>query len=170
MSIVYRIQLLGPSHIEIAGHPLPLATLRSRKALALFGYLTCRQEPVLRTHLAHLFWPVRPESRGRRNLSRELSQLATYLPLCLEGDYHTIWFKPGTDYWLDIWTFEALLKDARLNEANQEELAELWEPGTELIVEPTEADPARIAEAVALYRGNFMADYHLECCPGFKVW
>ena len=103
MSAIYRIQFLGTPYLEKTGQPLSLTALGSRKAQALLAYLARHPEPLSRSHLADLFWPDRPEARGRRNLSRELSQLASYLPGCLEGDYYNVCFKPGADYWLDIW-------------------------------------------------------------------
>jgi predicted ATPase/DNA-binding SARP family transcriptional activator/Tfp pilus assembly protein PilF len=170
MPDIYRIQFLGAPHFEKDGKPLSSTILGSRKALALLSYLTRHPEPASRSHLADLFWPDRPEARGRRNLSRELSQLATYLPGCLDGDYYTVWFKPDPDYWLDIWAFEALVKDTDLEGFEKPKL-EFSEPGASGLKDQLlEPDPTRIAEAVTLYRGNFMAGLYLEGCLDFETW
>ena len=174
MPVIYRLQFLGAPYFEKDGQPLTSTTLGSRKALALLSYLARHSEPVSRSHLADLFWPDRPEARGRRNLSRELSQLAIYLPGCLDGDYYTVCFKPHSDYWLDIWAFEALVKDTDLEGFEKPKL-EFLESGKEAtssdLKEPlVELNRTRIAEAVTLYRGNFMDGLSLEGCLDFETW
>ena len=96
MAIVYRIHLLGPARVEQEG--AQLRDCGSRKSLALLGYLIRQAQPVTRSFLADMFWGDKTETRGRRNLSHELSLLSNCLPGCLQADHASIRFKPTADY------------------------------------------------------------------------
>src|SRR5262245_60674002 len=100
MKTIYRLHLLGTIQVEKEG--VLLRDFESRKALALLGYLARQEQPISRSYLAGLFWGNKEEARGRRNLSRELSQLSTQLPDCFQADYHTVQFQPPANYWVDI--------------------------------------------------------------------
>ena len=141
------------------------------------GYLVRQDQPTSRSHLAGLFWGDKPEASGRRNLSRELSQLSRHLPGCFQADYHTIQFQPTTACWVDTLAFKELVK---------------IETGPQLSTEPAGATPAgqpllaladpadtpgvantqisNLAEAVALYRDEFMTGFYLDDCPEFETW
>lgn len=156
MEISYRLRLLGNIQVEKEG--IPIRDFESRKSLALLGYLARHNEPVARSHLAGLFWGDKEEQRGRRNLSRELSQLSARLPGCFQADYYTIQFQPPPSVWVDTIAFEELLKSSK---------------GDTFSVSPAPLLPrsaAQLAEAVALYRGQFMAGYYLDDCPEFETW
>ncbi len=111
MTSLYKIHLLGSPQIEKEGQTI--TQTGSRKGLALLGYLASQDRPAPRTYLADLFWPDKTEARGRRNLSRELSQLAEYVHGCIRGDYHTVVFQPGDAYWLDTWACADLVQAGR---------------------------------------------------------
>ena len=53
-----RLRFLGSVQIELNGKPV--RGFRSRKALALLGYLAAQEQPVSREHLADLFWEDQP--------------------------------------------------------------------------------------------------------------
>ena len=72
-----------------------LPALRSRKALALLGYLARQDQPVARSALVGMFWGETSDTRARHNLTRELSQLTARLPDCLQADYHTLRWAPA---------------------------------------------------------------------------
>ena len=129
-----------------------MRNFESRKALALLGYLAAHEEPISRSRLAGLFWGEKSEARGRRNLSRELSQLSSRLPNCFQADYHTVQFLPTGTYWVDTLTFAALVK-----KSNQPDLQ-------------VKESLAYLAEAVALYHSDFMTGYYLDDCPEFETW
>jgi predicted ATPase/DNA-binding SARP family transcriptional activator len=161
----YQIYLLGPIQIEKDGQPFQ--AVRSWKGLALLGYLCQQREAVSRSRLVGIFWPDKPEATGRRNLNRELSELAGQLPGCIQSDYYKVQFKPGVDYWLDTWSFKGLVSGLKINP-----------PGLDLALfaqsEPftndAEVDLASLAGAVDLYRGDFMAGHYLDNCPDFESW
>ena len=85
--------LLGPARVEKIqkAHretpedaPGAVPRFRSRRTVGLLGYLAAERRPVARDHLAALFWPDEPASKGRVNVSRELHNLAQILPDCWE--------------------------------------------------------------------------------------
>jgi ABC-type oligopeptide transport system substrate-binding subunit/DNA-binding SARP family transcriptional activator len=141
METTFRLRLLGPAQIERDGEPV--SGFRSRKALALLGYLAVQDKPFPREHLADLFWEAKPESRGRANLSWILNHILAQLPDCLQADRHTVRFQRTARYWLDLDAF------------------------TEL---ETRGDVDSLAAAVALYRGAFLEGLYLDGCAEFEIW
>jgi predicted ATPase/DNA-binding SARP family transcriptional activator len=153
MAIIYRLRLLGNIQVEKEG--TLIRDFESRKSLALLGYLAQQAEPVSRSLLAGLFWGDKEEARGRRNLSRELSQLSARIPGCFQSDYYTVQFQPLPGVWVDTIAFEELIKSRGAG----------VKPAPLLL-----RSPAQLAEAVALYRGQFMAGFYLDDCPEFETW
>jgi DNA-binding SARP family transcriptional activator len=150
MKPIYHIRLLGPPQVDKEGAPLP--AFRTQKTSALLGYLVRQQQPVSRSYLADLLWGDHSESRGRRNLSNELSHLSTHLPGLFEADRQTLHFQPTETYWVDTVAFEKLVRPPSIPPK-----------GGEL-------EGGKLAEAVALYRGDFMAGFSLDDCPEFEMW
>jgi predicted ATPase/DNA-binding SARP family transcriptional activator len=176
LEIIYRIRLLGTVQVEKNG--ALLRNFESRKALALLGYLARHDQPVSRSHLAGLFWGDKEEARGRRNLSRELSQLSAQLPGCFQADYYTVQFQPPASYWVDTCALAELVKTglgkSELSAASIkvgppadiEKSVAAWFPP----YAAEDIQPEQLAQAVALYRGDFMAGYFLDDCPEFETW
>jgi len=136
-----RLRLLGPVQVERDGKPM--RGFESRKALALLGYLAVHDGPIPREQLVDLLWPELSEGRGRANLSWVLNRISSLLPGCLEADRHTVGFGHGSPYWLDTDAFEGL---------------------------ETQGEPASLAAAVELYRGEFLEGLYLHGCPEFEIW
>jgi DNA-binding SARP family transcriptional activator/predicted ATPase len=136
-----RLRLLGP--VQVEQDKKPAHGFKSRKAAALLGYLAVQNKPVSREHLADLFWSDKTEARGRANLSWALNQITSRLPDCLQTDRHTVQFQRADSYWLDLDAFTEL--EAR-------------------------ADPASLAAAVELYRGEFLEGLYLDGCVEFELW
>ncbi len=141
MARLFRLRFLGAVQIERDGKPVH--GFRSRKALALLGYLAVQNRPVPREHLVDLFWEGMPEARGRANLSWVLNRIAALLPGCLETDPHTVQFQRPSGYWLDIDAFEALEVQGEADALNA---------------------------AAQLYRGEFLEDLYLRDCAEFEIW
>lgn len=163
------LRLLGPFEATAGGQPIPLH--ESRKARALLAYLARHPGPVLRNHLAEFLWPETSETRGRRNLSRELHQLAAQLGTCFHGDYHRVAWAPPTTCWLDATRCEQLL--AGLCPPTMPAHCAGWQPyGSEVWHVRVErgVHVAELNEAVDLYRGEFMADLAPHGCPEFEAW
>jgi predicted ATPase/DNA-binding SARP family transcriptional activator len=145
----FHLRLLGPIQVEREGQPVH--GLESGKALGLLGYLAVHGQPVSREYLADLFWRHKPEDRGRANLSWTLHKISSRLPGCLKTDRETVQFQqadPSTSsgqapYWLDIVAFEELV---------------------------AQGEATALAEAVELYRGDFLEGLYLDGCADFEIW
>jgi DNA-binding SARP family transcriptional activator/predicted ATPase len=136
-----RVRLLGVVQVERDGKPVH--GFRSRKALALLGYLAVQDQPVSRERLMDLLWEDKAEAQGRNNLSWVLSKISSLLPDLLHADRQTVQFQPTVPYWLDIEAFEEL---------------------------EAEGDFAALTSAVELYRGEFLEGLCFEGCAEFELW
>lgn len=139
MSSLFRLQLLGPVCLDRDGEPIH--GFKSRKALALLGYLAAEHRPISRSYLAELFWPDQPESRSRNNLSQALHNLLNLWPGCCEANHHSIQFCSTSC--LDLKGFNDLV---------------------------SKGEVSTLAMAADLYRGDFMAGTCLDDCPEFEQW
>jgi adenylate cyclase len=113
---------------------------RSRRTVALLGYLAAERRRVARDLLTALFWPDWAPSRGRANLRRDLHNLAQILPNCWELDRQSVAFSPSPDTTVDL--YQLLQLEAR----------EQW------------------VEAARLLGGEFLEGLYLEDNPEFENW
>jgi hypothetical protein len=141
------------------------------------GYLVGQDQPVSRSHLAGLFWGDKSEASGRRNLSRELSQLSRHLPDCFQADYHTIQFQPTAACWVDTLAFKELVKAEAVPQVSNKPVGaapasqpflSMADPADIPLVSDTQI--SNLAEAVSLYRSEFMTGFYLDNCPEFESW
>jgi DNA-binding SARP family transcriptional activator/predicted ATPase len=136
-----KLILLGTPRIELDGEPV--ATER-RKAVALLAYLAVTAVPHSRESLAAMFWPESDQSSAYAYLRRtlwEINQMLNDSWLHIDREIAAL---PLTEnVWLDTDVFKKL--------ANSQERADL-------------------TEAVALYRGEFMAGFTLRDAPDFDNW
>ncbi len=137
----FRLKLFGSVVVEQGG--TPLSGFKSRKVVALLGYLAAQGHPVERSYLASLFWTDSPESRARNNLSQATHNLLSLLPDCLVTDRQTVQFCPSAAVWVDINAFE--------------KFADI-------------GDAPSLEQAVELYQGDFMNGLYLDGCPEFEQW
>lgn len=136
-----NLRFLGA--VQVSRDGVPVTGFRSRKALALLGYLAVRRQPIPRDQLIALLWEDQPEERGRANLSWVLNRISTLLPGCLQADRNVAELLRSPAYELDTDTFDRLL-------ATGEALA--------------------LAAALALYRGELMDGISLDGCAEFELW
>jgi predicted ATPase/DNA-binding SARP family transcriptional activator len=141
MAYLFKARLLGSIQIDRDGEPLQ--GFKSRKVLALLGYLAEERRPVARDQIIQLFWPEKSESRARNNLSQILHNLLSLWPHCLEVDHQLIQFHRHENHWLDIDAFEELT---------------------------SRADLPSLRAASELYRGDFMAGIYTDDSPDFEQW
>jgi DNA-binding SARP family transcriptional activator len=141
--------LLGPARVnqnqkthseaqENTGGVIP--RFRSRRTVALLGYLAAELRPIGREHLAALFWPDEAPSKGRANLSRELHNLTQILPGCWESDRQAVAFSPAANTIVDLYQLPPL------------EAQERW------------------GEAAELLGGEFLEGVYLEHNLEFETW
>ena len=114
---MHHLWLLGASRVEqgqsahIKAQENAAAAVprfRSRRTVALLGYLAAEQRPVARDLLAALFWPDEAPSKGRANLSRELHNLAQILPDCWVLNRQSVAFIPSDNTIVDIYQLPQL--------------------------------------------------------------
>lgn len=160
-----RLHLLGP--FEATFNDAPLTSLRSAKGRGLLAYLASRPgHPHSREALATLFWGEVEEEAARLSLRVALSDLRKVLipvravsnaPPLLVTSRQTIELRlPPNAGWVDAVEFDALW-DACTAHGH-----------TTLVRCPTCIQ--RLNQAVALYRGDFLADVILADSPGFDEW
>ncbi len=132
-----RIRLFGHVAVEVNGEPFRLAT--PRKTLSILAYLLVnRDAPIARDFLAYVMWPDDEEEPARTKLRMNLYDLARVLPPELAGralivDGDSVRLRPDLHLWLDVEEFDGLT-----------------------------ADPQRLEEAVALYRGDLLTALYDE--------
>jgi hypothetical protein len=157
-----KLSLLGPPRLERDGVPLELDT---RKNIALIAYLAVTGESHSREALITLLWPELEPSRARAGLRRNLSVLKKALAgEWLVVDRETIGLDPNADpsagsgqaLWLDVDQFRSLLRACREHD----------HPEADVCPECLTA----LAEAVELYRGDFLAGFSLRDSLNFDEW
>ena len=144
------VKLLGPISITYNNTPIPF---KSTKGRALFFYLAVSKQKYSRDHLATLFWPESDDEHAQGSLRRELYQInQTPLGKGLITDGNPI--APQLDnITLDVNRFS--------------ELIERWEGNTTANDDPPIAD---LKEIIDLYRGDFLAGFHLYKLNDFEDW
>src|SRR5438105_4680399 len=151
------IALLGPPQISLGGEPV--ATFKTQKVQALLAFLAVEAaHPHRRDKLTGLLWPEQPEDAARDNLRVSLYRLRQ----ALDDQAHSffdikrdsIQFNAGSDHWLDVAAFTALIINCRAHDHTQ--------------LETCEECSARLAQAVALYRGEFLAGVSLSDSAAFE--
>lgn len=115
----------------------------SQKALALLCYLASHDGPVSRDRLIDLFWNDLTSEKARANLSWTLNRLNKVLPVPLHSDRQVVHRHKSASLWQDVVAFDELAQHG---------------------------DPASLAEATALYRGEFAAGLVIQNCPEFDTW
>ncbi len=135
-----QLAVLGKPHITCQNHPL-MADLVSAKGQALLIYLAVSGRSHSRMALAGLLWGDMPEETARANLRLTLSKLRKFLP-------------------------EEILIASR----SEIELVDFWLDAAEF-AKKLEIGDWRLAESsIALYRGDFLEDFHLPNAPEFDEW
>lgn len=152
---VFSLSLLGAFAAVLDGRPL--TKFRTSKVQALLIYLAVENKQAhRRDFLMELLWPGLPQSSAQVNLRQTIHRLneaipavgvkgsnAQTVPLLL-ADWQTVQIHPDAAYELDVTTFTRLLKG-----------------------KPT---PEQLEQAIALYQGDFLADFYLADSNVFEEW
>jgi DNA-binding SARP family transcriptional activator/predicted ATPase len=154
-----ELRLLGPFQVHLDGQPI--AHLAGT-AQALLAYLAMHAgTPCQRTSLAGLLWTDYDESSALTNLRQALHRLRIAIgdrdvaPPYLLVTRTTISLNTEGDYWLDVDAFT--------------EAVEAVQGHAHRSVETCAACAERLAEAVELYRGEFLAGFSLDSAL-FEQW
>ena len=148
-----HIRLLGGFSVELGNHPV--TKFRSAKGRALLAYLAAEaDQPHLRTSLAALLWGNYPETAAKTNLRVELSQLKKSLQnhVALELNRQSVRLN-SQDTSIDVISFQQKV-DAFLTRPSESQSRYLDD----------------LEEAIALYRGDFLAGFYLEGAADFEDW
>jgi predicted ATPase/DNA-binding SARP family transcriptional activator len=145
--------LLGSFSASADGRSL--GGFRTRMAQALFIYLSCQPERHRRESLMALLWPELPPASAQQNLRQNLYLLRQSIPdvnslddglvPLILADHSTLQLNPAAAVEVDVQRFTALLGRKQRT-------------------------PDQLAEAVALYRGDFLADFYLPDSEPFEEW
>jgi DNA-binding SARP family transcriptional activator/predicted ATPase len=152
------LSLLGPPQISRADGT---AVVRARKELALLAYLAVESRQAhSRDTLLGMFWPEAAEEAARNSLRVALANLRTALGEAggpyLSTSRHSVQFSRTSDHTLDVAAFEARLTTRH---------AHRHEDGA-LCAECA----ARLTQAIALYRGDFLSGFALPDSTLFEEW
>ncbi|HZG68865.1 MAG TPA: BTAD domain-containing putative transcriptional regulator, partial [Herpetosiphonaceae bacterium] len=134
------IVLFGSPHLALDQRPLPLLRRKNR---ALVYYLAAQPEPVRRERLLLLLWPDLDRPAAQHSLRTLLHGLRQTLGSTLLVTDETLALAPDTE--VDVRRLAAGLAQP---------------PG----------EPHSLEAALALYRGEFLADFSLPDSPAFDDW
>lgn len=146
MTKVLKMSLLGQAYLAYGDDPL--TDLVSAKARALLFFLAVDGRFHTRYSLANLFWGDLPEADARRNLRGVLMKLRQVLGDHLHVTPQEVGFNFGAPHELDVATFRQLLNGL-----------------------PNGAPAfSQLRQAVALYQGDFLAEFYIRQAPEFEAW
>ena len=149
-----KLFLLGPPRLEREGERLEINT---RKSMALMAFLAVSGQTHRREALTTLLWPNSRSRSARAILRTTLSGLNKILAgegLLVERD--RIGLDREADIWLDVEQFQ--------------QLAQSWQTHGHPQSEPCNDCLLQLAEAVALYRGDFLEGFTLPDSADFDDW
>ncbi len=155
MNAFLEIAALGPLRITLNGAPVDKLT--SSKAEALLVYLACRGRPQPREAVAELLWPERSRDQALSNLRVALSRLRGALPSHVLTTRQHVGVNPNSRLRLDVSELEAGVAAYR---------ARRDDPHHSLSLQ----DAERLAQALSLYRGEFLQGFHFAGGFGFDEW
>jgi WD40 repeat protein/DNA-binding SARP family transcriptional activator len=138
------LKLMGSPQISLDG--TPITRFVSRKAQALFIYLTVTGQPHPRDTLAEMFWQDMPISKALKNLRTVLPNLRQLLGSHLLITRQTLAFNRACPYHLDVDAIQALAKDAKIT------------------------DFRHLTTALAHYKGDFLEGFCVPDAPEFEHW
>ncbi len=155
------LALLGPLYAALDDQPI--TGFKYDKVRALLAYLMVEADrPHERQALLGLLWPELPEEAARNNLRQTLLTLRDAIgdrsadPPFLLASRTTIQFNLQSDHYLDVATFLNLIGEC--------------ERHPHASASSCNACARRLQQAVALYRGPFLAEFFLPDSEAFEAW
>ncbi len=138
---------LGGLTIRHGAEPVRLST---RKGDALLVYLCCERREHSREWLADLLWDNVPQARAMGNLRTALVDLNQHLGDHLIVTRQSLMIDPEREIWLD----SQVLADAHAAHRSDKSTAAL----------------RRLQTAVDIYKGDFLAGFHIRDAERFEQW
>jgi DNA-binding SARP family transcriptional activator len=154
MSYPLKVYTLGG--LTIQRDHTPMTGFISRKVEALFVYLLCERREHPREVLAEFFWDDLPQARSLANLRMALSSLQQQLAPYLIATRQTLAINPEQTVWLDVSELDAALDSAE----------QIWARSGRL----PRSGVLKLEETLKLYRGDFLAGFHIRDSRGFEDW
>lgn len=155
------LSLLGPLHVTLDGRSV--GGFSYNKVRALLAYLAVEADRAHhRDALVGLLWPDQPDQAARTNLRQALAKLREAIgdgaatPPFLLTTRDTVQFNPESDFELDVATFSASLAECQRHRHR----------GPEKCRHCAE----RLEGAIALCRGDFLAQFSLPDSAPFEEW
>ncbi len=149
-----HLSLFGAPQVKLVGEPV--SGLTPRKVKALLFYLAYTAQPQSREHLADFFFDDRSPDQAAANLRAMISRLRRKLGSFIVTERDTVAFDTTQVHWLDTAVLANALTHARQQLVQEEEFS----PETAV----------QLSEALALYRGDFLAGFNLRDARGFDEW
>ena len=141
------LSLLGGVHIALDGAPLTgFVTLKSQ---ALLCYLAVTGRPHSRDALAALLWGDTPEEDAKASLRQVLWNLQKVVGAHVSITRQTVAFDRSVPHWLDVDAFSSATRAGSARAIGAY---------------------SRLAEAVDLYAGDFLAGFYVRDAPEFDEW
>ncbi|MCA9960510.1 MAG: AAA family ATPase, partial [Anaerolineales bacterium] len=138
----------------------PVGRFRSAKSLALLAYLAMERDIVYsRANLITLFWPDLPESNGRQNLSQTLTRLRQTLGAAgkwILATRQAVWLDQAAAIEVDVHRFWRLLGEVESHAHDRKIECAVCQQ--------------KLAEAVALVRGDLLAGIEVDDSVVFEEW
>jgi DNA-binding SARP family transcriptional activator len=149
------LRLIGAPRVE---RDAQAVVFDNRKALALLAFLAVEGRAQMRDTLATMLWPEADRAHGRGALRRVLAGVKAALgPQWLTIEQEALAVRRGAlGLWIDV---EGLRRGIGV-------CRDHLHPQMKLCVQGR----AALAEAVALYRGDFLAGFTLRDSPDFDRW
>lgn len=155
------LHLLGSVRASLDNEPI--TDFRTRKVQALLIYLATETQSHKRDLLLDFLWPGLPERSARSNLRQIIYYLRLLLPEPAGNgqpivivNRQEIQLNPQAEVTVDVGRFQALLNQSQAHNHLDLFLC---------------ADCRRhLEQAVALYRGDFLADFYLDDSNEFEEW
>jgi DNA-binding SARP family transcriptional activator len=147
-----HLRLLGTPQVTCDG--VPVKGFAYRKSVALLSYLAVTGCTHSREALAGFFWREATQANSRASLRKVLSELRRQMAPHLRITHQEVAFNEDGPFWLDVEVFKRCLNQSVM-----------------LPDEPmTDECAAALAQAVELYRGDFLEGLYVRGAPAFEEW
>jgi predicted ATPase/DNA-binding SARP family transcriptional activator len=148
----YRLEVFTLGEVRILKGGELVTGLKSRKAIALLIYLASTRRTQSRELLADLLWDERTQEQSLGYLRMALSALRKALGSDLLVGRESLGLNPQRPVWLDTAHLDDCFRDVRLQGRVTDQTAH------------------EVAQALALYRGDFLEGFYISECRGFEDW